>query len=105
MVRLCGTPRTGPGRFLGEGSLESSGSPGDGQKKPGKHEERICVELAACSTGGALAESHSLQMASSAELSCLRNNTEIVAMLESWPNGKSIKIVQANKLQLRGRNE
>lgn len=85
--------------------MESSGSPGDGQKKPGKHEERICVELAACSTGGALAESHSLQMASSAELSCLRNNTEIVAMLESWPNGKSIKIVQANKLQLRGRNE
>lgn len=55
----------GPGRSLGQGSLESSGSPGDGQKKPGKHEERICVELAACSTGGALAGSQSLLMASS----------------------------------------
>lgn len=95
----------GPGRFLGEDSLESSGRPGDRQKKPGRHGERICFELAACLGGGVLAGSHSLLMASPAEHSRLRNNMEIVDMLENWPNGKSIKIVQVNKLQLRERSE
>lgn len=45
-------------RFLAEGHLESSVCPGDRQRKPGKHEERTCDELAPCLAGGALAGSH-----------------------------------------------
>lgn len=46
-------------KISAEGCLTSSGSPGDSQKKAGRHEKWIREELAACLAGCALAGSHS----------------------------------------------